>query len=211
MRYLQARREEPTIQTDKPDIMVTSDSDEGSGGVNSLRAKIREFQPTLVVVDAFYLMNDDRENKRGSDWKVMTNISRDLRKTASNFKIPLIGVTQGNRGADKDHKQADLREIGYADAPGQDADLTMRVDKKKDPQTKETELILSFPGTRHAGKLDAFSIYFHPCVDMRQKHIISADDPASSPPPPTSGGGAGRRASPPSVNSAKWKKPGGRA
>lgn len=170
--------------THVPDILATCDSEEGGGGVTSLRAKIREFKPALVIVDSVYLMKDDRGKPGSPKWDAMTNISRDLKRTAQQFSVPLIAITQGNRLSDKDHKNADLREIGYADAPSQDADLILRTDRKKNADTHETEQIISIVGFRHgAGKLEAFANYFHPCVNTEFKRIITSDDAASQPPP----------------------------
>lgn len=175
-----------------PDVLATCDSSEGGGGITSLRAKIREFKPDLVVVDGIYLMKDDRGSGKNAKWDAMTNISRDLKKTAQMFDVPVVGVTQGNRQADKDHKQADLREIGYADAPGQDADLILRVDKRK-TDNGETEIYVSVVGFRHgSGKLDCFSIHFHPCVNTEFHRIINADDSQAQQQPQTKASPKGR-------------------
>lgn len=191
------------------DLLATCDSEEGGGGITSLRAKIREFRPNLVVVDGIYLMKDDRGGPRSAKWDAMTNISRDLKKTAQMFDVPIIGVTQGNRLADKDHKNADLREIGYADAPGQDADLILRIDKKKNADTHETELYITIVGFRHgSGKLDAFSIHFNPCSDFSFHNIITHDDPAQQPAKTTPTPNSGR--SVPTFGPSLYQGPGSR-
>lgn len=137
-------------------LLVTQPRGESSG-TGALQAKIAEFNPDLVVVDGMYLMRDDRQKVRSIDWKAVAHISQDLKQTARIFQIPIIGITQANRGADKDPKKADLAELAYADAIAQDCDLCLRVHKQKDQNTQEWEIVLSIPGGRET-QLDGFVI-----------------------------------------------------
>lgn len=140
-----------------PALLVTQPRGESSG-TSALQAKITEFNPDLVVVDGMYLMRDDRQKVRSIDWKAVAHISQDLKQTARIFQIPIIGVTQANRGADKDPKKADLAELAYADAIAQDCDLCLRVHKQKDQNTNDWEIVLSIPGGRET-QLDGFVIH----------------------------------------------------
>lgn len=162
-----------------PALMVSSPSEETDGaGISSLRAKIREFQPNLVIVDGMYLMKDDRDKKRTIDWKAIAHISQDLKSTARSFKVPIIGVTQANRTAkNPNEKEADLAELAYADALAQDCDLAMRVHKQKDKNTGDPELVMSIPGSRE-GKLDVFVIHGSPAVNFEQKRLTIKDPDA---------------------------------
>ncbi len=161
-------------------LLATQPQGEASG-VASLQAKIREFSPDLVIVDGMYLMRDDRKKVRTIDWKSVSHISQDMKQTARMFQIPVIGVTQANRGADKDPKKADLVELAYSDALAQDCDLCIRVHKQKDPSSGEPELVLSIPGSRE-GKLDAFVIHGIPAVNFNFKRstIIDPNNPQPS-------------------------------
>ncbi len=167
-----------------PALLVTGrgKGDKSAGGVSSLQAKIREFQPDLVIVDGMYLMRDDRGNIRTIDWKAVAHISQDLKATAQDMDVPLIGITQAKRGASKDAAAADLDELAYADAIGQDTDLAIRVQAREDPATKENEIILGFPGTRES-KLNAFSIHGTPATDFSFKSevVTPTTPPASGP------------------------------
>jgi replicative DNA helicase len=149
-------------------------------GIGSLQAKIREFRPDLVIVDGFYLMRDDRQKVRTIDWKAVAHISQDLKQTASMFQVPIIGVTQANRGATKDGKNADLAELAYADSLAQDCDLCIRVHKQKDQTTHEPELVLSFPGARETS-LDAFVIHGIPATNFTFKRNTVQDPNAPAP------------------------------
>lgn len=172
-------------------FMVTKG--DGARGVSFLHAKIREFKPDFVLVDGMYLMQDDRQNKRTIDWKAIAHISQDLKNTAMEFDIPIMATCQANRKADKSGKNADLDEIAYADAIGQDADFVIRVHKRIDAQTKEPEIILGFPGSRETD-LDAFLIHGIPALNFsfksrRVSEQEEDDGPKkkkqSSNPPPT--------------------------
>lgn len=138
-------------------LMVTQPKGESSG-TSALQAKITEFKPDLVIVDGMYLMRDDRQKVRSMDWKAVAHISQDLKQTARIFQIPVIGVTQANRGADKNPNKADLAEIAYADAIAQDCDLCIRVQKQKDQTTQDWEIVISIPGGRET-QLDGFVIH----------------------------------------------------
>lgn len=165
----------------QPFFKITSDRSGGAnsgGGVAWLQAKIRELKPDIVFVDGMYLMKDDRTNSRSVDWKNITHISQDMKLTCQEFDIPLVGVTQANRQADK-AKGVDLTELAYADALGQDADAVMRVSKKVivDPQTKirGTELSLTFPGVREA-ELEGLVIHGAPATSFGFKKIILPEE-----------------------------------
>lgn len=168
---------EATNATDKHNtFMVCGTSGDGGGGVSFLHSKIREFKPDLVVVDGMYLMRDDRQKQRTVDWKAIAHISQDLKRTAQEFDVPVLGITQANRKADKSHKNADLAEIAYADALAQDCDLAIRVQKRINKETGLPELILALPGMRE-GDLDAFMIHATPAVDFSFKSaVVSADE-----------------------------------
>jgi replicative DNA helicase len=138
----------------QPFLVFTADKSGSSGsggGVSWIQSKIRDLRPDIVFVDGMYLLRDDRGGQRTVDWKAIAHISQDLKMTASEFNIPLVGVTQANRAAEKG-KGDDMSELAYADAFGQDADGVFRVTKhiRRDEQTKEkhTELNITAPGIR---------------------------------------------------------------
>lgn len=166
----------------QPYFIITSDraaaSAGSSGGVSWLQAKIRELQPDLVIVDGMYLMKDDRTSQRSTDWKQIAHISQDLKLTAQEFEVPLIGVTQANRAAQ--HKKGeDLTELAFSDSIGQDADAVLRVSKKEriDEATKikRTELILTAPGLRE-GKFEGIVIHGEPATNFSYIRTIVESD-----------------------------------
>lgn len=151
-----------------PELLVMAGQ---GGGISFLRAKIREFQPDLVLVDGMYLMKDDRQQKRSADWKAVAHISQDLKGTATEFDIPVIATAQANRKADKNMKNANLDEIAYSDAIGQDTDFSIRVQKRIDKDTKEPEIVLAFPGSREV-EMDELLIHGIPAVNFGLKSTV---------------------------------------
>lgn len=135
-----------------PYFIVVSDRDSpDGGGVSWLQAKIEELDPDIAFVDGMYLMKDDRTKSRTIDWKNITHISQDTKLTARRFEIPIIGITQANRGAERASGE-DLTELAFADALGMDADAVFRVKSQLtvDPNTKRdvAHLLITAPGLR---------------------------------------------------------------
>jgi replicative DNA helicase len=163
----------------QPCFVISADRSSGGGGVAWLQAKIREIKPDIVFVDGMYLMKDDRSGSRTVDWKNIAHISQDLKLTAQEFDVPVVGITQANRGAEKT-KGEDLTELAYADSLGQDADAVFRVRRivKCDESTggiKKTELHITAPGLRE-GVLDGIVINGTPATDFSYiRNITSAD------------------------------------
>jgi replicative DNA helicase len=135
-----------------PYFIVVSDREASDGGgVSWLSAKIEEYKPDVVFADGMYLMKDDRTKSRTIDWKNITHISQDMKHMARRFEIPIVGITQANRSAEK-AKGEDLTELSYSDAIGQDADAVFRTSATRlvDPNTKKTyaSLLITAPGLR---------------------------------------------------------------
>lgn len=150
----------------------------GGGGVSWLHAKVKEAKPDIVFVDGMYLMKDDRSSSRAVDWKNITHISQDLKRLAQDEDIPLVGVTQANRGSEKE-KEQQLSGIGYSDAIAQDADAAFHVGKKDkiDPATKRayTELYLTAPGLRE-GQFNGIVLNGQPATDFSFIRALTSDD-----------------------------------
>ena len=122
--------------------------DSGSININQLRARVRKLAQiqenniSLVVIDYLQLMqglgNKDRHQE-------VSDISRGLKMLARELKIPIVALSQLNRGLesrpDKRPMLSDLRESGAIE---QDADIIMfvyrdDVYKERDEARKEKE------------------------------------------------------------------------
>lgn len=179
----------------QPYFIITTDrgkSGRGSGGIGWLQSKIREVQPDLVVVDGMYLMKDDRSNQRSIDWRQIAHISQDLKLTAQEFEIPLIGITQANRPSQKS-KGEDLTELAFSDSLGQDADAVYRVSKQDyvdELGLKRTRLFLTAPGLRE-GQFDGIVINGEPATNFDYIRTMVAEDSEQEDYAPKKGGGSG--------------------
>jgi replicative DNA helicase len=158
------------------------------GGIGMVRSKIYEFKPDLVIVDGLYRMKDDRTKVRSIDWKNVTNVVQDLNETAKQLDIPIIGITQANRAAAKSSpKDADVSELAFADALGQECDMAIRVKKDRDPQTHESEIIMSFPKSREY-EVENVVIHGLPGINFGFKRMwVPQADPGNAPPAGASG------------------------
>lgn len=90
-------------------------------GVYQLMAEIEAFEPDVVFADSFYRMADDY------DWKVQANLTKQLKETAERYRIPIVGITQRNRGKDRGPGDRGMGDIGYTLAGAQETDLGFRI------------------------------------------------------------------------------------
>lgn len=123
--------------------------DGGSVNINQLRARVRKLAQneanniSLVVIDYLQLMQGTGQNK--DRHQEVSDISRGLKMLAREMKIPIVALSQLNRGLenrpDKRPMLSDLRESGAIE---QDADIIMfvyrdDVYKERDEARKEKE------------------------------------------------------------------------
>ncbi len=122
--------------------------DGGSVNINQLRARVRKLAQnednkiSMVVIDYLQLMQGVGNKDRHQE---VSDISRGLKMLAREMKIPIIALSQLNRGLenrpDKRPMLSDLRESGSIE---QDADIIMfvyrdDVYKERDEARKEKE------------------------------------------------------------------------
>ena len=92
---------------------------ETATGVSSVVSVIEQEKPDLVLVDGAYLMEDEQGAK--DDWLRVTHITRDLKKIAKNWHVPILINTQADQNTSKKTGPA-LGDIKYSQAIGQDSD-----------------------------------------------------------------------------------------
>jgi replicative DNA helicase len=122
--------------------------DNGSVNINQLRARVRKLAGNsennikMVVIDYLQLMSGTGNKDRHLE---VSEISRGLKMLAREMKLPIIALSQLNRGLenrpDKRPMLSDIRESGSIE---QDADIIMfvyrdDVYKERDEQRKEKE------------------------------------------------------------------------
>lgn len=102
--------------------------------MSEIRAKCRALQRIqgldLVVIDYIQLMNSDRRTE--SRQQEVSDISRAIKLLAKEFKVPVIALSQLNRGseqrADKRPMISDLRESGSIE---QDSDVVILIHREE--------------------------------------------------------------------------------
>lgn len=133
-------------------------------GIGNLRARAKQIQKEykrldLIIIDHIQLMNTERAATRNDE---MTKLSRSLKFLAKEFKIPVIAMSQLNRGSENrsDHRPqlSDLRESGAIE---QDADIVAfihreEVYKKTDDNQNLAELILAKHREGDQGTIDLY-------------------------------------------------------
>jgi len=144
------------------------DVPQGGDTVPWLRSKIEKYQPDYVFVDGLYLMSDVHRAKR--DHARVRNISRDLSNLRLSLQVPIIATLQATRSAAK-HQEANLDEISFSDAIGQDATAAIRIIKERGAQT--AMLIL---GGAREWDLNGFRINADPARDFSFHSEVTAKD-----------------------------------
>ncbi len=120
--------------------------DGGMATIHHVRSKLRKLKGqhpeiSMAIIDYLQLMSGD--NKEGRQ-QVISEISRGLKQLARELQIPIIALSQLNRGVEsRDNKRpmlSDLRESGSIE---QDADIVMfvyRDDVYREAAEKEKEM-----------------------------------------------------------------------
>lgn len=99
---------------------------QGNYSTKNLRSLIQEHKPDVTIVDAVYLMSDD-DGMKGSDWKVLKNISNTIKQVTIDLNTRILCTTQLKRTGKE--MEFTTEDIAYTDAFAQDADLVMAMYK----------------------------------------------------------------------------------
>ena len=92
---------------------------ETATGISSVVSVIEREKPDLVLVDGAYLMEDEQGAK--DDWLRVTHITRDIKKVAKNWHIPIVINSQADQNTSKKTGPA-LGDIKYSQSIGMDSD-----------------------------------------------------------------------------------------
>lgn len=150
------------------------DAPAGQDSMSWVRSKVDKYKPDIIFIDGLYLMSAD--GKPGKDHERVASISRAARDLVLATHIPLVATMQANRDAAK-HGNAELNEIAYSDAIGQDATVAIRTINDKNDDVPTVSLVVG--GSREF-KLHGIKINARPCVDfsfnreMTEKEIMKA-------------------------------------
>ena len=134
--------------------------DGGLATIHHVRSKLRKLKAkhpeiTMAIIDYLQLMSGDSSEGRQ---QVISEISRGLKQLARELQIPILALSQLNRGVEsRDNKRpmlSDLRESGSIE---QDADIVMfvyRDDVYREAAEKEREMKAKAEGKEYENKFE---------------------------------------------------------
>jgi replicative DNA helicase len=157
------------------------DTDNGDT-IEWLTAKVKRYQPDIVFIDGLYLMSDNKGSRGQKDNFRVQNISRAARQMVLETKTPLVVTMQATRTA-ASHKGANLDEIAYSDAIGQDVTTAIRVineDPKEiegdpDADVNKPKITMVVGGSREF-RFDGCQIYGVPATDFSYIRNLSSKE-----------------------------------
>lgn len=94
--------------------------------IDELATYMGLYQPSVVFVDGSYLM----ESKMQEGWEKITYITRNFKRLAKNFKIPIVNTTQLRRGSGKGASKVasdGQDDFAYSSSFVQDSDIAIRM------------------------------------------------------------------------------------
>jgi replicative DNA helicase len=144
--------------TDKMTTKKLFVDDSGYATIHQVRSKLRKLKGkhpeiSMAIIDYMQLMSGDSQEGRQ---QVISEISRGLKQLARELEIPILALSQLNRGVEsRDNKRpmlSDLRESGSIE---QDADIVMfvyRDDVYREAAEKEKEMKAKANGQEYENK-----------------------------------------------------------
>ena len=141
----------------------------GADTVSWFQSKVEKYGPDVSFIDGLYLMSDPA-SKKGQDWNRVMNISRDIRQSILTTKVPVIATMQANRKA-AGHSNAELDEIAFSDAIGQDVTMAARVINEK----HEPTIALVLGGSREF-QLHGLRIHGVPATNFSEHSQMTEKD-----------------------------------
>lgn len=138
------------IERAKSDIIVIDDV--GRCTVERVYSEMQRYRPDIVAIDYITLMETTK--KTSAHWEAVTQITRDLKMTARDLNIPVIGVAQTNATPENEYKGSN---IAYSKSIVRDSDvmfdlycdedmrkankMQLRLVKNRDGRSLNTELL----------------------------------------------------------------------
>lgn len=113
---------------DQADILFLVGRD-APRSMEELRARIDEFEPDVVYLDSVHHMEPTKGGR--GDSEKQRNLAEEQKQLAIDTGLPVIASGHANRDGEKQTPGKTTLDIGRTDAWGQEADLLIRVIKKK--------------------------------------------------------------------------------
>lgn len=129
--------------------------DISSGGtVSAVEAMVTRHDPAAVFIDGIYMMTDEVTGKV-NDWEAITNITRSLKRVASQHQKPFVINSQALRSKSQGERIS-YHSAGYSSSFGQDSDVVIGVEriqpaKGEDETVHAYERLLRILAARNTG------------------------------------------------------------
>jgi replicative DNA helicase len=130
------------VENARNDIIIIDDV--GRCTPERVYSEMVKHKPDLVVVDYVTLMESPR--KSDQHWQEVTYITKDLKQTARDLKIPIIGIAQTNAVGDQGFKGSN---IAYSKSIVRDSDVLIELqadDEMKAKSQMEVKLVKNRDG-----------------------------------------------------------------
>lgn len=133
-------------------FIITGDADaKGQVGTTFLDAKIRQYNPDILMIDGVYLMHDEIGHK--SRTEKMYNLTQGLKRTARHFQIPIAVTAQMKQG--NENREAGQSGVQWSDSFAQDSDMLIEIFQTKEMREQRfTRIILQTQREGNIGHLD---------------------------------------------------------
>jgi replicative DNA helicase len=108
--------------------------------ISGLQAKIMDYRPDVVLVDALYLMRSETPKIEQGSAQALTEIARGLKELAQSQSIPIIGTTQATMTRSKGG--LNMFSPMYTQAFGQSADVLLGVERVDEEESDKSAVTI---------------------------------------------------------------------
>ena len=170
-----AHLEKELARTDGKQSFILSADISAVTTVSGVAAKIEQHKPDVVFVDGVYLMRDELGEPEGSP-QALTNITRNLKRTAQRADIPIVSSTQALLSKVNKKRGVQADSIGYSSSFAQDSDviLGLQEDENGDEALRELRVVMS----RNCGRVSTKCIWDWSSSTFEEEYHEGWDDVA---------------------------------
>tara|TARA_R100000664_G_scaffold34208_1_gene55064 strand:+ start:743 stop:2008 length:1266 start_codon:yes stop_codon:yes gene_type:complete len=113
----------------------------------------------LAVVDYLQLLNSSGFDNRAQE---IAHVSRSLKQLALEFEVPVLALSQLNRGSAKENRKPSLSDLRESGAIEQDADCVLLLDREKEIDRETDAMWMNLAKNRNSQTGVTFSTFEKP-------------------------------------------------
>lgn len=126
--------------------------------INDVVALVQGLRPTIVFIDAAYLLKPSTNYRGVAKWEIMGDIVEDIKEMAMSLNLPVVVSFQFNRSVRGRSTGGDLNDIQLSDSIGQILSVALGLYRNPDEGSTEPKRYLEFLKARDA---DISSFYIN--------------------------------------------------